>query len=291
MHDFLIASAEESYDGRPIYLTQKDVRELQSAKAAIAAGVKTLMDEMGVGIEDIDRVYVAGALGNYVNPRSAMRIGLIPRFDPEILVSAGNAATTGAAMALLSKDSWQMANELGDSIEHIELSSRLDFNEYFIEQMDFPGENLLDIQLEEVEAVMRTIQVGDIMTRDFPTVHSTASLQDLESLLRKTGHHGFPVLDEEGHLFGVVTFSDLERSRRNRVVGLTVGDIATKTLVVAHPDQSLYDVLGATAEDYGRMPVVNRDDRDHLIGVLRRHDILRAYRKSLSQARKASEGH
>ena len=142
VYDFLIASTEESYDHRPIYLTQKDVRELQLAKGAIAAGVKTLMDEMGIGAEDISRVYLAGALGNYVNPYSAMRIGIIPKFDLEIVKSLGNAASTGASMVLLSKHYWQMANQLVDLIEHVELSSRLDFNQYFIEQIDFPKENL-----------------------------------------------------------------------------------------------------------------------------------------------------
>ena len=142
VYDFAIASAEESGDHRPIYLTQKDVREFQLAKAAIAAGIKTLMDEMGVGTEDINCVYLAGALGNYVDPYSAMRLGLIPRFDPEIITSLGNAASTGASMVLLSKDYWQKANELADFIEHVELSSRLDFNQYFIEHMDFPEENL-----------------------------------------------------------------------------------------------------------------------------------------------------
>jgi len=142
VYNFLVASAEESYDHRPIYLTQKDVRELQLAKGAIAAGLKTLMDEMGIKTDDIHRVYLAGALGNYVSPYSAMRIGLIPRLDPEIVTSLGNAASTGASVVLLSKGYWRMANELADFIEHIELSSRLDFNQHFIEQMDFPEENL-----------------------------------------------------------------------------------------------------------------------------------------------------
>jgi len=141
VYNFLVASAEESYDRRPIYLTQKDVRELQLAKGAIAAGVRTLMDEMGIGTEGIHRVCLAGALGNYVSPCSAMRIGLIPRLDPEIVTSLGNAASTGASMVLLSKGYWRMANELANSIEHAELSSRLDFNQHFIEQMDFPKEN------------------------------------------------------------------------------------------------------------------------------------------------------
>jgi len=143
VYSFLVASADESDGQKPVYLTQKDVRELQLAKGAVAAGIKTLMDEMGIGAGDIDRVYLAGALGNYINPYSAMRIGLLPRLDPEIITSLGNAASTGASMVLLSKAYWQMANHLADSIEHVELSSRLDFNQYFIENMDFPEENPL----------------------------------------------------------------------------------------------------------------------------------------------------
>ena len=142
VYHFVIASAEESYDGRPIYLTQRDVRELQLAKAAIAAGARTLMDEMGIVTEDIARVYLAGALGNYVDPVSALRVGILPWVNLEIITSLGNAASTGASMVLLSKDYWRKANELSDFIEHIELSTRLDFNQYFIEHMDFPEENL-----------------------------------------------------------------------------------------------------------------------------------------------------
>jgi uncharacterized 2Fe-2S/4Fe-4S cluster protein (DUF4445 family) len=142
VNDFLVASAAESYSRRDIYLTQKDVRELQLAKAAIAAGVSILIDEAGVGIDEISRVYLAGALGNYIDPLSAMRIGLIPSFDPKIVTSLGNAASTGASMVLLSKDYWRMANRLSDFIEHIELSSRFDFDQYFVEHMDFPRQDL-----------------------------------------------------------------------------------------------------------------------------------------------------
>jgi uncharacterized 2Fe-2S/4Fe-4S cluster protein (DUF4445 family) len=142
VHDFIVAFPEESFDGRMIYLTQKDIRELQLAKGAVAAGVKTLMDEMGVRAEDIDRVYLAGALGNYVHPLSAMRIGLIPQVRQGIIQSLGNAASTGASMVLLSKAYWDMANELAHSIEHIELSTRIDFNDYFVESLDFPENNL-----------------------------------------------------------------------------------------------------------------------------------------------------
>jgi uncharacterized 2Fe-2S/4Fe-4S cluster protein (DUF4445 family) len=289
-YDFLVAAAAESYDHRPIYLTQKDVRELQLAKGAIAAGVETLMDELGIRVEDIGRVYLAGALGNYVNPYSAMRIGLIPRFDPKIIMSLGNAASTGASMALLSKDYWHKANELADFIEHVELSYRLDFNEYFVEHMDFPREEPLDIHRPEVAEVMITTRVAEVMTTDFPTVPSTMPVKEIGELSRSTGHHGFPVLDGSGHLSGVVTLADLESCVQSGNVDLPVGNVATKALFVAYPDQSLYEVLQAATKDYGRIPVVDSQDNSHLLGVLRRQDIIEAYRRRVVQTRGASGG-
>ena len=121
------------------------------------------------------------------------------------------------------------------------------------------------------------------MTPDFPTVSSTISLQELRERLRDTGHHGFPVLDEEGRLFACATVADLERAVRSGKTDLKAGDIATKELFVAYPDQTLYDVLRATAEDYGRIPVVERRDRTRLVGVLRRHDMMKAYRQRVAQ--------
>lgn len=141
-NSFVVASAEESYDGTPLHLTQRDVRELQLAKGAIAAGVKTLMDILGIGVTDIDRVYLAGALGNYINPLSAIRTGLLPRINPELVKSLGNAASMGASLVLLSRPHWQMAENLINFIEHIELSCRPDFNEYFVEHLDFPEQNI-----------------------------------------------------------------------------------------------------------------------------------------------------
>jgi len=142
VYDFLLASPEDSHNQKPMYLTQKDVREVQLAKGAIAAGVNTLMDELGIGVQDISHVYVAGALGNYIDPWSAVRIGLLPGTRPEIVSSLGNAASMGASIALLSKKHWQMARDLADFIEHIELSCRIDFNQYFVEHIDFPVENM-----------------------------------------------------------------------------------------------------------------------------------------------------
>ena len=141
IHDFLIASPQESLDGRPVVLTQRDIRELQLAKAAIASGIKILLKTMGAGIEDVDAVYLAGALGNYVHSLSAMRIGLLPEVNPEKIISLGNAASTGANMILLSKRYWERSAEIAAALEHIELSGHADFFDQFIEEMNFPTEN------------------------------------------------------------------------------------------------------------------------------------------------------
>jgi uncharacterized 2Fe-2S/4Fe-4S cluster protein (DUF4445 family) len=140
--NFLVASPEESFDRRNIYLTQRDVRELQLAKGAVAAGIEILMKEMQIGLNDIDCIYLAGALGNYINPYSAMRIGMIPTVDVEKIKSLGNAASTGASMVLLSKSYWQKTIDLSRSISYVELSTHREFTEHFVANLDFPDKNL-----------------------------------------------------------------------------------------------------------------------------------------------------
>ncbi|MBL7174875.1 MAG: ATP-binding protein [Desulfobacteraceae bacterium] len=142
IYDFLVASSSESFDGRSIYLTQNDIRELQLAKGAIAAGIKRLLTAIGATIDDVDKVYLAGALGNYINPLSAMRIGLVPRIDPDKIVPLGNAASTGAQMVLLSRHHWERVSDIARFLEHKELSCDPDFFDDFVEEMDFPQENL-----------------------------------------------------------------------------------------------------------------------------------------------------
>jgi uncharacterized 2Fe-2S/4Fe-4S cluster protein (DUF4445 family) len=139
---FLVASPEASFDGRTILLHQKDVRELQLAKGAVAAGIEILMQRLGITAGDIDQIYLAGALGNYVHPLSAMRIGLIPRVDPKKVVTMGNAAAAGAAMALVSKKKWQQLRTIADQVEHVELSLHPGFDDLFVAAMDFPDSNM-----------------------------------------------------------------------------------------------------------------------------------------------------
>jgi uncharacterized 2Fe-2S/4Fe-4S cluster protein (DUF4445 family)/FixJ family two-component response regulator len=142
VYDFLVASSQDSHNGRSIVLAQKDIRELQLAKAAIAAGINVLLKTMGARYEDIDMVYLAGALGNYIHPLSAMRIGLLPKINLEKITSLGNAASTGANMILLSKRYWKKSGNIASSLEHLELSGHADFFDSFIEEMNFPTGNL-----------------------------------------------------------------------------------------------------------------------------------------------------
>lgn len=138
-------------------------------------------------------------------------------------------------------------------------------------------------KIEEPDA-MKTITIGDIMTRDFPTVPPEMPITDLSVKMESTGHHGFPVVDDRELLFGIVTMTDLEAGLKRGVKDLKVSDIATKNLIIAYPDQTVHDILlklgSKDTSDIGRIPVVARDNPHRLLGVLRRHDIIRAQIKA-----------
>ncbi len=123
---------------RSIYLSQRDVRELQFAKAAIATGWRLLIEEVGLAAGDIQQVLLAGSFGSYLAPASAVRIGLVPDIPTLRIVSAGNVAGEGAKMALLSIRERAAAMALLEEVHYVELSDRPDFNDRFIDQLSFP---------------------------------------------------------------------------------------------------------------------------------------------------------
>jgi uncharacterized 2Fe-2S/4Fe-4S cluster protein (DUF4445 family) len=122
-----------------IYLSQRDVRELQFAKAAIATGWHLLLEEMDVDVEDVQQVLLAGSFGSYLSPASAVRIGLVPKIPVLRIVSAGNVAGEGAKMTLLSSRERVGAQTLLEEVSYVELSDRPDFNDRFIELLAFPS--------------------------------------------------------------------------------------------------------------------------------------------------------
>ncbi len=130
-----------------IVLTQPDIRALQFAKAAIAAGANVLLAHLGVAASDLHEVLLAGSFGSYLNPASARTIGLVPAEVPvERIVAVGNAAGEGAKIGLLSFREREAAGHLPDFIEYLELSGRPEFNDIFTDALSFP---VLVAQMEQ----------------------------------------------------------------------------------------------------------------------------------------------
>ncbi len=124
---------------KSVFLSQRDVRELQFAKGSIATGWQILMREMGVEPSDVSQVLLAGSFGAYLTPLSAVRIGLVPRIALPRIVSAGNVAGEGAKIAALSLRERAEAQSIVREVRYVELSGRTDFNDLFIDQLSFPG--------------------------------------------------------------------------------------------------------------------------------------------------------
>ena len=123
---------------RSIFLTQRDVRELQFAKAAIASGWSVLLEEAGMSAADVQQVLLAGSFGSYLSPGNAIKLGLVPKLPVLRVVSAGNVAGEGAKMALLSVRERAAALALLEEVRYVELSDRPGFNDNFVEQLQFP---------------------------------------------------------------------------------------------------------------------------------------------------------
>ena len=124
-------------DETQIVVTQNDIRQIQLAKAALYAGVKLLMDH--IGTDHIERIRLAGAFGSHINVQHAMVLGLIPDCVLEQVSSAGNAAGTGARIALLNAESRNVIESLVKNIEKIETALEPKFQDYFVDAMAFPN--------------------------------------------------------------------------------------------------------------------------------------------------------
>jgi uncharacterized 2Fe-2S/4Fe-4S cluster protein (DUF4445 family) len=120
-----------------VYLSQRDVRELQFAKAAISTGWSLLLGELGLEQRDVQQVLLAGSFGSYLSPAAAVRIGLVPKLPVLRIVAAGNVAGEGAKMALLSVRERAGAAALLEEVRYVELSDRTDFNDRFVDQLGF----------------------------------------------------------------------------------------------------------------------------------------------------------
>lgn len=123
-----------------VVLTQKDIREVQLAKAAIRAGIELLVQQLGASVSDIQRVYLAGAFGNYLTPASACRIGMIPPELENRIMPIGNAAGEGAKLCALSRKEFEYSQRLAKETEFLELASLPQFQDYYVDALEFAEE-------------------------------------------------------------------------------------------------------------------------------------------------------
>lgn len=126
-------------DGADIVITQNDIREIQLAKGAMAAGIVLLLEEAGRSADEIDQLIVAGAFGSYISKESAVRIGLLPDLAEEKIVFGGNTAGAGVSMAMMSAAELQQAQKIPQAFRHVELADKADFQDVYLKTMLFPG--------------------------------------------------------------------------------------------------------------------------------------------------------
>ena len=129
---------ETYYFTSAVYITQKDIRELQLAKAAIAAGIRLLCKHRGIAPGEIQKLLLAGAFGNYLKPESACAVGLLPVELKERICAVGNAAGEGAQIAVLNRLEYERAEELASRTDFLELATDPKFQEIYVEEMEFP---------------------------------------------------------------------------------------------------------------------------------------------------------
>lgn len=136
--EYVLATADQTATGAPIVVTQNDVRAIQLAKGALYAGVKLLLDHLGLAVSDIDRIVMAGAFGSYIDPRHAMILGMIPDCDLSRVEAVGNAAGDGARIALLDRTQRQEAARLAQWVEHVQTAVAANFQAEFVSAMALP---------------------------------------------------------------------------------------------------------------------------------------------------------
>ena len=140
--ELVVASSSESETQEDITFSQKDIRQLIMAKAAMQTGVLTLLKSLQIPKEEVDHVFIAGAFGSHIDKESARIIGIIPEINLDKIVSVGNAAGTGARMALVSKKAKKIVEEISRKVVYIELGADQNFQNTFLNSNFLPYSDL-----------------------------------------------------------------------------------------------------------------------------------------------------
>lgn len=137
-NDLVLVEGDSTENGNPLVFTQEDIRQVQLAKAAIRTGIDILLKKAGISFKELDRIYLAGAFGNYLEPDNCIKIGMLPPIAVNKISNIGNAAAEGAIMALISEESRVQARTLSAAVECVELADFKDFQDMFIQNINFP---------------------------------------------------------------------------------------------------------------------------------------------------------
>ncbi|HUU51425.1 MAG TPA: ASKHA domain-containing protein [Candidatus Heimdallarchaeota archaeon] len=131
---------------KKIDITQKDIREIQLALAAIKSGIQIMLEKYGLETDKLEGIFIAGAFGNYLNIQNAMTLGLLPPIDPKKIVFIGNSSLAGAKALLLSEKARKTTETLIQKIQHVSLATNPKFQKYFISALDFGWRNPADFE-------------------------------------------------------------------------------------------------------------------------------------------------
>lgn len=134
---FVLAFAEETGSGRDVYISQKDIREVQLAKGAIAAGIQIMAAKLAIRPDQIQQVFLAGAFGNYMDAGNACEIGLIPYELRDRILPIGNAAGEGSKLAVMNRGEYKYACALAKKAEFVELATESCFQDTFVDELEF----------------------------------------------------------------------------------------------------------------------------------------------------------
>ena len=140
--EFILALADESDTGKDIVFTETDIANVIKSKAAVFSAGKILIESVGMNAQNVDRIFVAGGFGNYLDIKRAITIGLLPDIAIEKIQFIGNSSLSGARIALLSAHAMEEANLIAKKMTYFELSVNPQFMDEFIAAMFLPHTNL-----------------------------------------------------------------------------------------------------------------------------------------------------
>ncbi|MBU4314649.1 MAG: DUF4445 domain-containing protein [Actinobacteria bacterium] len=146
---YILVNGKNSATGEDIYISEVDIDNLIRAKAAIYAGIKTLLEEVDSSIHDLDKIYIAGGLGRHLNIRNTVIIGMLPDVDVGKYFFLGNTSVTGAYLSLLSEDKYRQSSKIAEHITYIELSVNMKFMDRYVAGLFLPYTDMKDFPTVE----------------------------------------------------------------------------------------------------------------------------------------------